>query len=524
MSQKSHKRMTISPVSQIAEIAPARLRLARHLAALVAGDGALRDRCASRITESALLLVLLRKENVLPEVQRELVAYLGRARPDGPLERAIAHGLTGRPVAAEDLLAHLDGFQHFTGLRKQLLLEALMHLLGLMPDAWRIAPRDIEHHGHAVWTQLTLCSAKILHAAREEAAPNSAQEELREFLVDRLTAFPRELVWEGNALAHLIALHALHTYRPGCALLHGGINALVLLRNPDGGMPFVDGQELFMTALAGTALAQIPDRAGLVSRMADYVVSRQREDGGWGYNETTTQTDVDDTARCLQFLRAAGRTKFRETIGRAEAYLERIADPGGGFSTYVRGRPPSADVTAAAVSALPWADHAHLLPAAVNFLIDAQRPDGSFEPGWTLSESSVSLLALDALARTPLAEADLRKRADRCRAKAVAQLRRTRQPDGGWGHDVRQESDVLSTAQAVAALAWHAPDTDLDASLAFLLARQHPNGGFTSIPDQTGPRPLPYDFPAMPDIQVLNALNRLTQRQPHRRDAVQPCQ
>jgi hypothetical protein len=40
------------------------------------------------------------------------------------------------------------------------------------------------------------------------------------------------------------------------------------------------------------------------------------------------------------------------------------------------------------------------------------------------------------------------------------------------------------------------------------LAEQDPDGGFTSIPDQVGPRPLPFDYPILTDIQTLTALRR----------------
>lgn len=499
--------------------AEARRRVARHLAVQVDGEGALKDRCAGRIIESALLLLLLRKERAAPRVQKELQDYLQQARPKGTLERVVADALSGRPCEVDDLLAGLNRARHGSGARKRLLLDTILSLCGVLPDGTRPDPREVSPRPQAVWTELTLCAATILHAhahaGTAETGPAgdtvSGQELLdhQELLVRRLAAFPVRRVWEGNALAHLVALHALHTYRPGCELMRDGIEALTRLRGPDGGVPFIDGQEIFVTSLAAVALAPAPGHERLAARMGRYLASRQHADGGWGYNEATTQTDVDDTARCVELLRMLDATRFRHSIAAGEEYLRARANDAGGFPTYLRGHTSDLDMTAGAVIALPWSRYGDLLRPAVDVLIDAQREDGSFEPSWTLSMSSAILRILDALACVPAGETALRRRADEVTAKAVAFLDETRGGDGGWGHVPGKDSDVLSTAQAVGALARHAPRLNLAKPLAYLVDQQHEDGGFRSIADQAGPRPLPFDFPVLADVHVLTALNRL---------------
>ncbi|MEV7192587.1 prenyltransferase/squalene oxidase repeat-containing protein [Streptomyces sp. NPDC093510] len=495
-----------------------RNRVARHLAVQVDGEGALKDRCAGRIIESALLLLLLRKERALPRAQKELQDYLQQARPKGALEGVVVDALLGRPCDANAVLKGLGKSRHGTGARKRLLLDTILGLCGLLSDGARPDPRDIGPRPQAVWTELTLCAATILHAHAGWGTPAPAaadathQQELLEhqnLLVRRLAAFPARQVWEGNALAHLVALHALHTYRPGCDLMREGIETLVQLRGPDGGVPFIDGQEVFVTALAGVALAPAPGHARLAARMGEYIASRQQADGGWGYNETTTQTDVDDTARCVELLRMLDAGRFRHSIQGGESYLRARANEEGGFPTYLRGHPWDLDMTAGAVIALPWESHAHLLRPAVQVLIDAQDEDGSFDPSWTLSLPSVILRVLDALAQVPDSESELRERAAACTDRALAYLAKAQGGDGGWGHTPGKDSDVLSTAQALATLVRHAPDADLAGALAFLESRQHADGGFTSTPDQVGPRPLPFDFPVLADVHVLTALNRV---------------
>ncbi|WP_125935374.1 prenyltransferase/squalene oxidase repeat-containing protein [Streptomyces sp. WAC 06738] len=490
-----------------------RRRVARHLAVQVDGEGALRDRCAGRIIESALLLLLLRKERALPRVQKELQEYLQRARPKVTLERVVVDALSGRACEADELLAGLSGARHGSGMRKRLLLETILVLCGLLPDGKRPDPREIAPRPQAVWTELTLYAATILYVHDNAGADaGESGEELadyQELLVRRLAAFPARRVWEGNALCHLVALHALHTFRPGSELMREGIEALSRLRGPDGGVPFIDGQEIFVTSLAGLALASAPGHERLAARMGQYLASRQHCDGGWGYNEATTQTDVDDTVRCVELLRLLDARRYRHGIAAGEEYLCSRTNEAGGFPTYLRGHTSDLDMTAGAVIALPWSRYGAVLAPAVGVLIDAQQQDGSFEPSWTLSRSSAILRILDALACVPAEETALHRRAGEATAKAVAFLDESRGSDGGWGHVPGEDSDVLSTAQALATLARHAPGTDLAKPLAYLTDQQHDDGGFRSIADQAGPRPLPFDFPVLADVQVLTALNRL---------------
>lgn len=58
----------------------ARAALADHVGTRVGPDGAVRDRCRSRIFESALMLRLLRLERIHPEVQDRIVRYLDGER------------------------------------------------------------------------------------------------------------------------------------------------------------------------------------------------------------------------------------------------------------------------------------------------------------------------------------------------------------------------------------------------------------------------------------------------------------
>lgn len=79
----------------------------------------------------------------------------------------------------------------------------------------------------------------------------------------------------------------------------------------------------------------------------------------------------------------------------------------------------------------------------------------SFLSGWTISESSGILRALDALHCGQVPSPVLTDRILLATARAVAYLTAVQNADGGWGQHATYPSDVLSTAQAVPALVRH---------------------------------------------------------------------
>ncbi|WP_369166438.1 prenyltransferase/squalene oxidase repeat-containing protein [Streptomyces sp. R28] len=390
------------------------------------------------------------------------------------------------------------------------MLSTLLSLTGVMPIETNTDAHTLRYQGYAAWTELSLCAIKILHghARGGHAAVSTAD---RNYLAGRLESAGPDQVWEGNALAHLIALHALHTCQPDSPLLHNAIAALCRIRNNDGGLPFISGQEIFVTALAGKALAAAGAPQSLLIQMGDRISGLQQRDGGWGYTETTSQTDVDDTGVCVEFLRIADTARYRQVLARAEQYLGAMADPRGGFPTYLRGHQCEADMTAGAVTALSasWQDHAPLLDKCVEFLLSAQRDDGTFENSWTRSRSSAIHRILDALRHVPQAPADRSARIANATLASAGYLAKTQNPDGGWGYHPGKESDVVSTAHALPVIARTGDRHTLGRGLHYLLGHQNTDGGYTSAPDQFGPRPLPFDYPVLTDAHVLNAFTQL---------------
>ncbi|MFJ8086263.1 FAD-binding protein [Streptomyces sp. NPDC096205] len=489
--------------------------LTQHLAAAVHADGSVDDRCGSRMLESTLLLALLRELDVEPGEQERLTGFLKGRRPgagrvdalliDACLDPA---GMAGpvREMAA-DLPMTVSSGTAGRGRLKSVMLATVLHLLCGSPLDHSDAPAPAGPEGITTFTDVHVLSTRIIHAYAC-GRPHAVTDAERDRLVSLMSLGRDRVLWEASATTHLLGLHAMRTFRPGAQVLADGVLRLCLAVNADDGVPFLDSQDLWLTAVAGLAFTGEDTLARFVPRMADLVASWQAPDGGWPFATGMQQTDVDTTTRCMEFLHAADPARHHDTLEKATRYLTDIAGPDGAFPTWVRDDAPDLDMTAGAILALApnAAQHERLLAGALEFVLNAQLPDGTFERSWTISESSAILRALDALHAIPPATPDLAARIAVATARSVARLVETQHGDGGWGQLPDDTSDVLSTAQAVPVLARHGAPLSVSRAVTYLLKQQDCDGGFTSPPDQVGPRPLPFDYPVLTDIHTLSAL------------------
>lgn len=483
-----------------------RTKIALRLADRMSADGSIQDRCQSRIIESALLWRLLRNIGCLPEIQSRLIRYIERTEPASTVERIIHRAvLTGQSQQAE-AGAFLGGFEHLTGERKKILLSTLMALTGACAIDRTVAGKTIEYRGQAVWTELVMCAIKII---RDEADGGSIPGD-RQFLVALLRDYPPSRVWQGNALAHLLGLHGLFAFAPHDPLLRAGVTALASQLNFDGGVPFIAGQDIWMSALAGMALTESGIAPDAAAWLGEFIAARQLPDGGWGYDRSTTQSDVDDTSRCVVFLHSLDASKYADVLHSGLRYLDGMAGPDGGFPTYLRGAPSEPDLTAGAALALATGapPRADALRRAGLFLLSAQNADGSFDPSWTRSHSSVVAHVVRALRELCEADAIPPAQTEQAISGSVKYLVQRQNLDGGWGQRTGQASDAISTAHAIDAITGRADARVLSRAVGNLLL-QRDLDGFAAPPDQVGPRPIPYDFPILADIHVLSSLNRL---------------
>lgn len=490
-------------------IAAARRRLIAHIAPRISGDGVVRDTCASRVLESALMLTLLREARLHPDRQLALTRYLhGCSAAPGSFERILVDITVDGKTAPkpQEALAWLEDFDHPTAARKRVLFGTVLAVLGAVPFDPDLDPHSIRYTGHAPWVELLLCAVKLFHlGARGHEGPGELA-----FLEDRLRSGSDKPVWEGHALAHLLALLALQRHDPRHGLVRDGVAGLLGAQNPDGGMPFVDGFEVFCTATAGLALVTATGQpTATVIAMAGYLAAHQGHDGGWAYAEGVRQSDVDTTAYCLQLLTATAPQCYAAQIKAGEEYLTGIVNPDGGLPTFCRGHPSEIAVTAGALTALTphWDSHPEIARAALAYLLAAQRPDGSFERNWSLSESNAIFRAVEALYRAgPRQPPRVRLQIDRSITLAAGHLTVTQHMDGGWGQRPFEPSDPISTSYALLAAGHWRPTPLRHAGLDYLLGQQRSDGGFTSPPDQAAPRPIAYDVPILADICALWAM------------------
>jgi prenyltransferase beta subunit len=281
----------------------------------------------------------------------------------------------------------------------------------------------------------------------------------------------------------------------------------------DGGLPFIRSEEIFATATAGLALARAGADRLVLQAMGDYLAGQQSPDGGWAYAQDVAQTDVDSAAHVLILLHTLDPQRYREQISAARTYLTRLHGADGGMPTYLAGQPSEPTMTANTIAALAPYRFAHepMLQRATAFLLQTQKPDGTFERSWSLSEANAMMRAHAALEiayrHNPAAhEGRLSPAIEAIRARLLA----TANTDGGWGQTPGDESDPMSTAYALTTLTPARPDhPTVRAGLRHLLARQDHDGGYRSVTDQAAPRPLPYSVPVLADIFVLLALTHV---------------
>ncbi|MET7402823.1 prenyltransferase/squalene oxidase repeat-containing protein [Dactylosporangium sp. NPDC005572] len=468
------------------------------------------------------MLHLLHLEGVFPSVQEAITGYLKERRnvlvPGGEgdvaaLERVLVDSALGAEGdrKPKEPLAFLGQFEHFTSPRKRFMFHAMLTELGVLPSDRNFDVSKVRYDGYASWVNLEMCALKIIDAYNR-GAPELATAADRAFLVDQLSSGSVRSVFEADLLAHLLGLLAIRRISPDSPLVARGIDAMLRCHNPDGGFPFIAGWEPFLTAAAGLALQESGADHRLIQQMGDYVALHQGADGGWPFAPGVTQSDADCSPYCLEFLRTAGAERFAEEISRAEDFLRKLANDDGGFATYFHGDTPEVGVTGSAISALaPARDKfADVIDNSIRYLIRSQRGDGTFERGWSLSNANSilrSIFAFNSYPSPPTGE--LAEQIDAATERSLGYLVANQNRDGGWGQRAGDASDVLSTSYSLLVLSITKNVDALRSGLDYMLEHQGRDGGYVSIPDSAGPRPMTHDAPILADIFALLAVSHL---------------
>ena len=273
-----------------------------------------------------------------------------------------------------------------------------------------------------------------------------------------------------------------------------GVEFLVASQRPDGSWPIDTNLATWVTTLAVNALGECGLGENSADRLKRWLLQQQYRDvhpythaapGGWAWTDFPGGVpDADDTAGALLALRKLGPIDdaTREAAIAGVTWLLDLQNRDGGIPTFCRGwgalpfDRSGADITAHVVRAWSaWFDH---LPnrlrrrvempaaAAIEFLSDTQRDDGSWVPLWfgnqhvsgennfTYGTSKVVRALVDVAVREAAAGQGAQIFGcdwDSLR-KGVAWLVNAQNIDGSWGGSPDCPSSLEETALAVDSL------------------------------------------------------------------------
>ncbi|MFI1097074.1 prenyltransferase/squalene oxidase repeat-containing protein [Streptomyces sp. NPDC020917] len=528
-----------APIPWPAEVDPGQVRqatsrLVAYVSNRVGPDGALQEECQSRVLESALALTLMIRTGTVSPARDRVLAFLEAQRDtSNEFNRLLAAFALGRasdrePAGDAELIAKLTeavlgNAPEFLSARRRRMLYAVLSVLGcplpagVVPAADEEPPTDVVHS----WAAVQQAGVTLILASAAGVSNKATDAALSTLTATR----PASTVWEGYVLLHLLSLHGLAGVAGQEATVRRGLRALVRCQRHDGGFPFVMQMDNWCASTAGLALAAAGARPSVLRPMAQTLaahrVDASQRDlylslsrgrpllGGWSIGPEVAQEDVDDTACAVEFLHEVDPVAFRGPVRRGVDALLAVQNDDGGFPTYVAGGSSEPCMTAAAVNALaPFPSTAPARERALKSLVDSQLADGGFEPGWSSSRHHAMFRArLVALTADP---------DDRGAALMAERIERsvyeTQNDDGGWGMQPGDPSDDISTASALITLCYGDRSEPVGRALAWLLAHQNADGGYSGPPDQVGPRPLSYHFPVLTDIPVLLALGHVRSR------------
>lgn len=267
-----------------------------------------------------------------------------------------------------------------------------------------------------------------------------------------------------------------------------GVAFLLRSQRPDGSWPIDTNLATWLTTLSIQALGAGALDGLSTNQLRPWLLHQQYRvehpythaaPGGWAWTDLPGGVpDADDTSSALVALRQLGPADdaSRDAVCAGVSWLLNLQNDDGGIPTFCRGwgalpfDRSSADITAHAIRAwLAWREDLpaplHLrtgraIRAALLFLRQAQRVDGSWVPLWFGNQHSLNeenptygtarvVGALAEVARRPEASpADLD-----AMTNGVRWLLEAQNPDGSWGGAIQAPASLEETALAVEALA-----------------------------------------------------------------------
>lgn len=475
-----------------------------------------------RVLETALTLHILQRNGLDYDWQDQLRTYLQERLHTADLfsstvARAVLATSLRSPMRLDDptysagVNRLLSGLQ-FARKRKQALLGTILAEVGAVPfETVALDPELFSDEAVHLFSHMYYAALKIIHERRVPSGVSLSADIA--FLEDTQA---EDGSWEQQSLITLAVLLALGPQHPS---FHRGLAFLRKLTRDDGGVAFCDNLNLWTTALAAIALLnsqQVPARA--LYGVADYIVARQQDGGGWAFSENVIQTDTDTTAQCAQFLLQLDPERYADSIERAHEHFRCRQRPDGGYPTYEIAGDSEATMTANIVLVQSMSIDRHpdfheRIRGALRFICSRQAFDGTFERSWSLSEIysifrvNLAFNGCRGIVETP--------EIDEAQRRSARYLIASQHPDGGWGQTSTKPSDALSTAYALLTLALlrrQVPPQHFALGLEFLVSQQNQvTGEVESIPDVVGPRPIVFNIPLLSTVFAAMALRVVEQ-------------
>jgi squalene-hopene/tetraprenyl-beta-curcumene cyclase len=356
---------------------------------------------------------------------------------------------------------------------------------------------------------------------------------------------------EATPLTSFVVMSMIGAGRRDHAVVTGGVGFLIRSARADGSWPIDTNLATWVTTLSVNALAGRGGPAAVErvlskverARLRDWLLVQQYRSvhrytgappGAWAWTDLPGGVpDADDTAGALLALHNLGDIDDRVTEAAASAvgWLLDLQNRDGGIPTFCRGWTnlpfdrSGADLTAHAL--LAWSAWRDRMPhklaermdvaraRAVRFLINVQRPDGSWLPLWFGNQSMAddenptygTAKVLAALCGETGAETAVKR--------GVNWLIGAQNTDGGWGGGQGTSSTIEETALAVDALAHDRTTTDdpivqaIHRGVAWLIERTQAGTQFQFSPIGFYFAKLWYYERAYPALFTVGALGRV---------------
>lgn len=466
--------------------------------------GAVREPCYSRVLESALGYRVLRRVGGHPRAEQRLARYLeAQCRSADPLDRLLARAALDHPIVPDEAgLDHvLERVPGFTGARKRALLTAVLYALGVSIDVRdHMFAADLIQQDLHPWARVQTTAVKVILAVAGGRPEKITDAELA--LLESTQVHPD--VWECNLLVHLSAVHALLLAGAPDESAVAGVRKALRYQRSDGGLPFVTDVDTWCTATAAVALSSVGAAPAVLDQLARYLVDRQHPDGGWSFSDLVVLPDTDDVSVTLEFLTQLDPVRYHGAINRGFAWLHRVQREDGGFPTYP-GAPSEPCMTIAAINALTSRSMSRsTMLRALDYLRARQDARSAFPPDWSASRFHTIFRATLAGSHPAVT---LVPSARSMAARAVTVVRESQNPDGGWGQQAGEPSDLISTAYALISLTRQPDPTPAVRGMNYLLAAH--DGGIAPVPDSIGPRPFIFTVPVLAEIFCLLALGHI---------------